>query len=424
MYNGRPPVQVGGIDNTVGARYLSVSDCRFDSVYCGVYGGGVVELDRVRMLDSRLFAIFRGDTTRFEARDCVFHGSVPLYLVTGWSGSQFVRCSFQNDGPGDMLHIGVGRLLVSGCTFGPFSASCGNAVVVYAGSGTIIENNLFHDCVVGTSVLHVAQATCTTIVQPNFEEPIIRNNVFRDNSALGCQGGYSLELHCDGESSTHLATVEANQFSDLLSHGVYATAIYVYEGAATLLNNQFDHLLPDEGAAIYAFGVVSPETLMMRDNSFTNLEVAVEHQSAQVITDARWNWWGHNSGPFNPFSNPGGLGAEVDNNVLIEPWLTRADTNASIQERPTRTLLPLRLTVYPNPFNLTTKLKFEVEKPGVHNIQVFDLAGREVQRLYNGMLAGHTEFQFGSLGLASGIYFVRIENQFGDDATAKLLLLK
>ena len=37
--------------------------------------------------------------------------------------------------------------------------------------------------------------------------------------------------------------------------------------------------------------------------------------------DARYNWWGHASGPYHPIANPGGTGNAVSNNVNFVPWL-------------------------------------------------------------------------------------------------------
>ena len=38
------------------------------------------------------------------------------------------------------------------------------------------------------------------------------------------------------------------------------------------------------------------------------------------LTNASPNWWGHASGPYHPVNNPGGLGDDVSNNVLFDPW--------------------------------------------------------------------------------------------------------
>jgi len=42
------------------------------------------------------------------------------------------------------------------------------------------------------------------------------------------------------------------------------------------------------------------------------------------ILDARGNWWGHASGPYHATLNPAGLGNNVSDDVLFEPWLGMA----------------------------------------------------------------------------------------------------
>ena len=66
---------------------------------------------------------------------------------------------------------------------------------------------------------------------------------------------------------------------------------------------------------------------------------------------------------------------------------------------------------YPNPFNPATKIQFAIPKSGQVALKVFDISGREVQTLHNGYLnAGYYETTFSGAGLASGIYFYRLES--------------
>jgi RHS repeat-associated protein len=43
-----------------------------------------------------------------------------------------------------------------------------------------------------------------------------------------------------------------------------------------------------------------------------------------VEADARYNWWGDSTGPYHPNLNPGGLGQQVSDNVIFDPWLKAA----------------------------------------------------------------------------------------------------
>jgi hypothetical protein len=84
----------------------------------------------------------------------------------------------------------------------------------------------------------------------------------------------------------------------------------------------------------------------------------------------------------------------------------------------------ISLSAYPNPFNMTTTISFELARTGEIHIRIYDVMGREVGRLIEGMRpAGHHELRYDASGLASGIYFVRLTA--GDlTVTKKLMLLK
>jgi hypothetical protein len=79
---------------------------------------------------------------------------------------------------------------------------------------------------------------------------------------------------------------------------------------------------------------------------------------------------------------------------------------------------------YPNPFNPTTSISFEVSKTANVVLNIYDLTGKLVQTLFNGVREpGKYEIQFNAEKLSSGMYFYRIESD-GFTETKKLMLLK
>lgn len=65
---------------------------------------------------------------------------------------------------------------------------------------------------------------------------------------------------------------------------------------------------------------------------------------------------------------------------------------------------------YPNPFNPVTNIKFDIAKTGIVKLVVYDITGRQVAELHNGDLApGSYKYDFDATGLASGIYFYKLE---------------
>ena len=79
---------------------------------------------------------------------------------------------------------------------------------------------------------------------------------------------------------------------------------------------------------------------------------------------------------------------------------------------------------YPNPFNPTTTIKYEIPKTVNVSLKVYDILGREVKTLINQeQKPGFYEIPFGNDELASGIYFYRL--QAGNFIqTKKMILLK
>ncbi len=79
---------------------------------------------------------------------------------------------------------------------------------------------------------------------------------------------------------------------------------------------------------------------------------------------------------------------------------------------------------YPNPFNPLTTIRFGVPKTSFVTLKVYDILGREVETLVNEeKSAGSYEVKLNAAGLASGIYFCKM--QAGDySATKKLILIK
>ncbi len=78
------------------------------------------------------------------------------------------------------------------------------------------------------------------------------------------------------------------------------------------------------------------ETLYLVNNLIEgNTNFGVRNQSSAVVY-ARYNWWGHASGPKHATINPNGQGDTVSNDVLFSPW---NDTRTVDQEVPAEVLV-------------------------------------------------------------------------------------
>jgi hypothetical protein len=94
------------------------------------------------------------------------------------------------------------------------------------------------------------------------------------------------------------------------------------------------------------------------------------------------------------------------------------------QDRPAMPEEVLLEQNYPNPFNPTTLIRYQIPFAAHVTLTVFDLLGREVARLVDEVqTAGYKQVQFKPNGLASGIYFYRLQTD-NVVATKKLVLLR
>jgi subtilisin-like proprotein convertase family protein len=79
---------------------------------------------------------------------------------------------------------------------------------------------------------------------------------------------------------------------------------------------------------------------------------------------------------------------------------------------------------FPNPFNPSTTIRYELPRTAYVTLSVFDMLGREVSVLVNdGMDAGHHEVQFDASRLSTGVYFYRLRAE-NFVSTKKMLILR
>jgi hypothetical protein len=168
---------------------------------------------------------------------------------------------------------------------------------------------------------------------------------------------------------------------------------------------------------------VSGSGLEMTSGEFSGHGTAVHVDGIPAeAVQATHNWWGHASGPYNARTNPDGLGDEVSDYVVFDPW--NASSGATHVE-PGATLR----RCFPNPLRDATTVAFTAPPgSGVH-IGVYDVRGRLVADLADGrsrMRARAITWDGrGTSGqrVSAGVYFVRLEAA-GEVSTRSLVVVR
>jgi hypothetical protein len=107
-------------------------------------------------------------------------------------------------------------------------------------------------------------------------------------------------------------------------------------------------------------------------------------------------------------------------------YLIRLGSETGIRENPSNIIPALTVLnpVYPNPFNPTTTLSYDIPDAGFVSLIVYDISGRAIAQLVNGLQpAGSYEITFDGSDLSSGVYFAVLKTE-GKTYSQKLLLIK
>lgn len=124
--------------------------------------------------------------------------------------------------------------------------------------------------------------------------------------------------------------------------------------------------------------------------------------------------------------DPEGVINEIhDNNN--KGWSILGKTDVVSVEDDQMAGLPAKLTLnqnYPNPFNPSTTFAFAIPEPGMVSIDVYDILGRNVARVFSEHFdSGNHNRSWNADGLASGLYIYRI-TAGGHSLSGKMLLMK
>lgn len=109
----------------------------------------------------------------------------------------------------------------------------------------------------------------------------------------------------------------------------------------------------------------------------------------------------------------------IDDVMLTDPFNVSVEDEGNVVK-----VFKLSATNYPNPYNPTTTISYNVPLPSNVKVTVFDMTGRELQTLVD---AEHTPgdhtIQFDASNLASGVYLYRVETSY-DMVVNKMLLMR
>jgi hypothetical protein len=148
------------------------------------------------------------------------------------------------------------------------------------------------------------------------------------------------------------------------------------------------------------------------------------NRRADLAVDPAGNivWWENGDEHNFMFSPPG-----PSKYLTPNPPGQEIKVGTTAVESKNATTIPEAFVLYPahpNPFNPSTKIRFDLAKSGHALLRIFDLSGREIATIVNDRLpAGQHEFIWDAREVPSGVYLYRLE-VLGYSATRRVTLVK
>ena len=128
------------------------------------------------------------------------------------------------------------------------------------------------------------------------------------------------------------------------------------------------------------------------------------------------------SDPTTPPSTIGDRVVLTDFTSLVQTWQTTFGSRGFLYDSASAVGVPLEGwdppahlafgPCSPNPFNSQTFIRYSLSQPSQIRLAVFDVRGRQVALLADGQqTAGSHEARWNAAGMASGLYFCRLEQR-------------
>lgn len=245
-------------------------------------------------------------------------GSGGALWLEGESSALVVGCEIHLNTVGGIGGgIGIGATatpIIRDCDIHDNTASIGGGVCSSAVGGVI------EDCTItGNSATFGGG-----IALMSAADVVIRDTRVDWNDAVHSGGG----LYAS-DSSFEVTSCE---FEDNSTQG-WGGAAWLLNVDATLLESTFLR-----NSAVESTGGIQMDTstLIVSGSEIEGNGVGIAIVGTGVSSaDARYNWWGHDSGPHHPSLNPGGMGDAVGDGVDFTPWTVSTGFNDPTIPSPT-----------------------------------------------------------------------------------------
>ena len=175
--------------------------------------------------------------------------------------------------------------------------------------------------------------------------------------------------------------------------------------------------------------VFPPDTVVVPDRDTTDRSTVVQYtyrssENTPGLTLLKVIGGGHTWPGAPPSATLGVTNYDINANHELWEFFKQSSLTTDVGTDPGTPAGFVLSPNYPNPFNPSTTIRYTLPASSEVRLSVFDTLGREVSVLVNGRRdAGDHDVKFDASGLASGVYYYRLQSG-PFIATRKLLFVK
>nr|NQU92270.1 C10 family peptidase [Bacteroidota bacterium] len=166
-------------------------------------------------------------------------------------------------------------------------------------------------------------------------------------------------------------------------------------------------------------GITEPLTLNFNyfdtEEGYDILKI-FDYENQELLAEISGTW---EDSP-EPVTSPSGkmfITFTTNNNTRANGWEVWYDINTGIAEN----MCPVEFSISPNPVASDVNIRFALKSETKVNIQILDIVGRELARIFEGKLTqGHQSITGNLSHLSQGIYFCRLH--VGDEVVVKKII--
>ncbi len=323
-----------------------------------------------------------------------------------------------------------------------------DGIYVDGGTNIIIERNIVHNSNIGIELAseHAGKSTSNVVIRSNFvylcdiagiaiggyntkrgstDNCRILNNTLYQNDALKNGNG---ELYIQFDTRNNFIV---NNIIYANSQNIFMTNSYT-QNTGNFVDRNLYYSASGQNVGEWQWKNVSY-------TGFAAYKTATKNDTTSIFADPKLNPLGFSIFPITMYQSPAlDAGIIVDSigiqDIAKNPRVlnNKIDIGASenpqlwdgVNESMNQNRNYLLMNSFPNPFNPSTTINFELPKSSNVKMEILDITGGIVSTVANGFFAkGKHQIVFNAEGIRSGIYFCRLTSEYYT-GISKLVLLK